>query len=72
MDTTKFQFYTRGRFSRKKLEAHLDSLFQKYGYGVEFNVMDLGKIFTQGRLAYFNGQNLEEATKDAIAKYRKN
>jgi len=59
---------------RKKdpLDALIEQTYYKYGSGVEISVMDIGNIFQAGRAAHAAGTSLDDAIKEAIAKYRKN
>ena len=56
----------------KRIEAEWKAAFKVHGNCVEFNVMDLGKLHGEVTAAGKAGQNVEEATKAAIAKYRQN
>ena len=40
------------KLTAKKLDSLIGTFFNKYGSNVEFNIMDLGKIFAAGRIAY--------------------
>jgi hypothetical protein len=56
-----------------KQEKQIDSLvaaaFNQYGYHIQFNIMDLGKIHKAGVDAVKAGQDLDAAMIAAIAQY---
>lgn len=58
----------------KKLDALIDKLYGEHGFGVQVDIMDLGKIHKAGKDAYVSGG--EDAASKAVAaalkKYRKN
>lgn len=56
----------------KKIEKDVEAAYRKLGSGVQISVFDLGKILDAGRDAAKAGQDIEEAIKAGIAKYRQN
>ncbi len=58
--------------AERQLEKEVSNLFRKHGSGIQFDIMDLGKIADAGKLAHNNNQNVEEAIIQAIKQYRKN
>lgn len=57
----------------EKARDHLiEQTYYRHGSGVQINVMDIGKVFEMGRAAMNAGQDLDQAIKDAIAKFRQN
>lgn len=53
---------------QKRIEAEFDRCFKLHGQNVQFDIMDLGKLHAEATA----NPNIEEGTKAAIAKYRKN
>lgn len=60
------------KLTKKKLENLIDKTFNKYAFGVQFNIMDLSKIMSQSKLSYENGLNLDDTMQRLIATYRVN
>ena len=58
--------------SKKKLEKEIERLYYKNGDGVQINIMNIGKVFSDCTEAYNRGEDLETAVLAAIAKYREN
>ena len=58
--------------AEKQVEKDVETAFYKHSNGVQISVMDLGKITKAGKEAAKNGTSIEEAVKEAIAKYRCN
>jgi hypothetical protein len=56
----------------KRIEQEFTAAFKVHGSCVQFNIMDLGKMHVEVTTAGRAGQNIEEATKAAIAKFRQN
>ena len=56
----------------KRIEQEWERAFKVHGSCVQFNIMDLGKMHGEVTAAGKAGQNVEEATKAAIAKFRQN
>ena len=56
----------------KKIKAAVSEAFRIHGNCIQFNIMDLGKIFKAGENAGIAGQNIDEAVKAAIQQYRQN
>lgn len=56
----------------KKLDKEVEAAFYRHGYGIQFGVMDLGKISRETRAAVLAGGDIDEAMKAAQTKYRKN
>jgi hypothetical protein len=54
----------------KRIEKAVDEAFKKNSSGIQFNVMDLGKISEAGIKAGKEGKDIEAAVKEAIEKYR--
>lgn len=58
------------KLTKKQIEQKTTELYQKYAYGIQFNVMDLGKVLNQIRQALSAGHDGVEATKQAIETYK--
>ena len=58
--------------SKKQLDKMVEQAYYKQGRGVQINIMDIGKLFKDVSEAYLAGQDLDEAVKEAIKKYRQN
>jgi hypothetical protein len=58
--------------AEKLVEMEVERSFKVHGSGVQFDIMDLGKITEAGKSAAKAGTNIEEAVKAAIQTYRKN
>lgn len=43
---------TNKALSAKKLDAFIESIYYKNCSGIEINIMDIGKVFAAGRVAY--------------------
>jgi len=56
----------------KKLDDAVNKAFYKHGDSVQFDIMDLGKLSNDVKKAYEAGEDMDEAMKKAVAKYRKN
>lgn len=56
----------------KRIKGEVDRLFKLHGTGVQFNIMDLGKVLGAAEKAGVSGQDMEAAIKEAISKYRQN
>jgi len=56
----------------KEIDKRIESTYYKYGSGVQVGIMDIPKIFQMGREAITNGEDLDKAIQDAIAKFRVN
>jgi hypothetical protein len=56
----------------KALDKAVEQAFYRHGYGIEFGIMDLSKISNETRDAVLAGGDIDEAMKEAQAKYRKN
>ena len=56
----------------KKIKAAVSEAFRVHGNCIEFNMMDLGKIFKAGENAGIAGGDIVQAVKDAIQQYRQN
>lgn len=60
----------------KKKKNDVDSLIEKawnqHAHGIQVNVMDISKIFSECRTAMASGTTVEDAVKAAIAKWRQN
>lgn len=54
----------------KRIEKAVDDAFKKHGNGIQFNMMDLGKISAAGTKAGQEGKDIEAAVKEAIEQYR--
>lgn len=57
---------------KNSFEQAVESSFSRQGCNVQFNIFDLSKIHKAGMDAANAGQNIDEAVKLAIAKYRLN
>ena len=55
-----------------KLDNEIDGLYNKHGFGVQINMMDIQNVFKDCRAAFAAGKDLEQAVKDAIEKYKVN
>ena len=60
------------RLTGKKLEKAIDKEFYAQADGVQFNIMDLGKLSKEVAAAYEGGGELADAMKAAVAKFRQN
>lgn len=63
------------RMNKKAVDKKVDEIFYKLGYGIQFGIMDLGKVDKLIRDVVIAGGNDEEAEgamKVAIAMYGKN
>ena len=58
--------------AEKAIEKAVDDAYKKHGSGVQVDMFDIGKILDAGYAAGAAGNNIEEAVKEALAKYRKN
>ncbi len=56
----------------KRIEKETEQAFNKNASGIQFDIMDLGKIHQAGVNAGKANQSIEEAVKAAIQTYRKN
>ena len=56
----------------KRIEAAVESAFNRLGNNIQFNIMDLGKIFNDGVAAVRAELDLDAAMLASIAKYRQN
>jgi hypothetical protein len=52
------------------IENIVSDVFQKHGRGVEIPVTGLNKIYESGRQALLDGQDLDDAMKQAIEEHR--
>ena len=53
----------------KKLDKEIDRLYRLHAQGRQIDIMNIGKVFDAGRKAHLAGLSVEDAVKDAIAKY---
>jgi hypothetical protein len=58
--------------SSKKIDRLIELAYYRTCSGVVINVMDIGKVFTEGRRAYAAGENLDAAVAAFVATIRKN
>jgi len=58
--------------TQKRIEAIVEAAFIKHSFGLQFDIMDLGKIFNAGTAAVKAGEDLDAAMLAAIAKYQQN
>lgn len=56
----------------KKIKKAVEDAFRIHGNRIQFNMMDLSKIFKAGEDAGIAGGDIVQAVKDAIQKYRQN
>ena len=54
----------------KKLDAAITAAFNQHGRGIQFNIMDLGKLKRDVQAAYEAGGEIDAAMVTAVAKYR--
>ena len=54
-----------------KLDKEVEKAFSRHGRNIQFGVMDLGKISGETRNAVLAGEDIDNAMKTAVAKYRK-
>lgn len=61
--------------SNKKIEAQVGAMFHRIASGIQFDIMNLGKISNAAKSVLMAGgtdEQAEVAMQDAIAKYREN
>ena len=67
---------TKEQKAAKKIEKQLDEqvalAYSRHGYGVQINVMDIGKLYKDCKAAVATGISMDDAMLAAIAKYRQN
>jgi hypothetical protein len=56
----------------KALDKAVEQAFYRHGDRIQFGIMDLGKISGETKAAVLAGGCINEAMKEAVAKYRKN
>ena len=57
---------------QKAIAKITEAMFYKLANGIQFNIMDLGKVLGAAEKAGVSGQDMEAAIKEAISKYRQN
>ena len=57
------------KLTKKQIELKTSELFGKHSRGIQFNVLDLGKVLGAIRLSLQSGEDGEEATLRAIKQY---
>ncbi len=57
---------------QKDIDAKLEAAFYKVGFGVQINIMNLGKINVAGEKALLAGGDYEQAIADAVKQYAEN
>jgi metal-sulfur cluster biosynthetic enzyme len=67
---TRGQQMVRKTKEEKRIEAATEAAFNLHGKNIQFNVMDLGKIYNAGVNAGKAGQSIEDAVKAAITQYK--
>ena len=58
--------------AQRKLQDELDAAFKQHGSNIQFNMLDIGKMFNFAKEEMLGGKSAEEAMEEAIAKYRQN
>lgn len=58
--------------AEKQFDNAYDQAFKRLANGVQFDIMDLGKMRDETLAAFTSGKTLDDALKEAIAKYRQN
>jgi hypothetical protein len=58
--------------AEKKLDKEIEAAYYRHGYGVQVDIMDIGKIFRDAKLEMAAGVPLDTAMQGIIARYRKN
>jgi len=57
---------------QKRIDTAVSLAFSRHGERAEINIFDIGKILDAGRVAGEQGGDIDQAVKDAIARFRKN
>jgi len=58
--------------AEKARDLLIERTYYKHGQGVQISIMDIPKVFTAGRQALEEGQDLDAAIQSAIAQLRVN
>ena len=52
------------------VDKEIDRLHSIHGNGVQISMMDIPKLFKDCREAHARGEDLEQAVKDAVVRYK--
>ena len=56
----------------RQIDIDIDKAWIRLAHGVQVNIWDIPKIFTECEKAMLGGKSVDDAVKDCIVKYRQN